>query len=72
MTGQAPTWKFWHPLSFWKVILVFFIAQLFSTFVLVALREGLGLPVPDWIAGGVGGLLGVLGVQVLAARARRA
>jgi hypothetical protein len=70
MSGQVPAWKFWHPLSLWGVLLIFLAAQLFAIAVVVALREGLGLPVPQWVAGGAGGLLGVLGVQALARRRR--
>jgi hypothetical protein len=68
----TPTWKFWQPLSFWKVLLVFTLTNLVSMVIVVVLREGLKLPVPIAVAGGVGGLLAVLIVNNLARKARTA
>jgi hypothetical protein len=69
--SSSPT-KFWHPLRLWQVLLVFLGAQLVGVAIVLTLREGLGLAVPGWIGGGIGGALGVIGVQALAARKRRA
>lgn len=66
--AQVQPWKFWHPLAFWKVMVVMLVAQIVATIPIVALREGAGLPVPEWIIGGVGGVLGYFGVRWLAAR----
>lgn len=68
--SSPPTWKFWHPLAFWKVLAIMFLAQLVATFVVVALREGAGLPVPTWVAGGLGGVVGIVVIQQLAVRGR--
>jgi hypothetical protein len=70
MTEPLPAWKFWGRVPFWQVLLIFLVAQLIATFALVALRELAGLSIPEWIAGGVGGLLGVVAVQALARRHR--
>lgn len=73
MSDPAPNWKFWHPLPFWHVLVIFFIAQLVATIFVVALREGLGL---NWVssaaAGGAGGFLGVVIVLARAKKARDA
>jgi hypothetical protein len=66
----APTWKFWHPLAFWKVFVVFLVAELATTFAVVALREGLGLAIPEWIGAGLGGGLAVIAVFALVRRAK--
>jgi hypothetical protein len=71
MPGKSPA-KFWHPLSLWQVLLIFLVAGLVATFSVVALREGLGLRIPDWVAGGLGGGLGVAATGFFAARKRRA
>jgi hypothetical protein len=70
MQEPVKPWKFWHPLPFWQVALCFLVAQLVPTFLVVALREGLGWPIPPWVPSGIGGVLGVLSVQVLARRHR--
>lgn len=70
MTQPQPAWMFWQPLSFWMVLLVMFVAQIAANLGLVALREGLGVPLPQWIAGGVGGLLGWVVIVWMAARRR--
>lgn len=68
MTTPGTRRPFFYPLPFWHVLLVFLVAQLIPTFVEVALREGLGVRLPHWVAGGVGGLLGVVVVYRLAKR----
>lgn len=68
MQEPVQPWKFWHPLSLWKVLACFLVAQLVPTLLAVALREGFGLPIPQWVPSGVGGMLGVLGVRALAGR----
>ena len=70
MTDPQPTSRFWHPLGFWKVVWIFAMAQIVSHLAIAALREGLGLAVPMWIAGGLGGIGGVLGVQSMVRRRR--
>lgn len=58
--ASVPPWKFWHPLPFWKVLVVFLLANLVVTFVWVLLRHGLGVTfLPEWTIGGIGGVLGV-------------
>lgn len=68
MSEPIPSWKFWHPIPFWQVLVVFLIAQLIPTFALVALRELGVIDLPQWIAGGLGGLFGVVVVTALARR----
>ncbi len=68
MTDPAPTWKFWHPLSFWKVILIFFLAEIVCVFPVLVLREGLGIPVPMWVGFGLAGGLGAVATGFLARR----
>jgi hypothetical protein len=68
MTDSVPTWKFWHPVPFWQVVVMALVAQLVGTAFIVTLREGAGLPIPEWIAGGLGGLLMVIGVRLRAQR----
>lgn len=62
---------FWHPLTFWQVLLWFLLASLIGNLAIVALREGLGLGIPGWVGGGVGGPLGVLFVTAAANRKRK-
>ena len=57
-----PNWKFWHPLPFWKVVLIFAVMNVAVTFAFVALDMGAGIKVPMGASGGVGGLLSVLTV----------
>ena len=66
-----PAWKIWHPLPLWKVFAVLFVAQIIAAFVVVGLREGAGLPVPQWLIGGIGGLLGWNGLMRMATSARQ-
>jgi hypothetical protein len=65
-----PPWAFWRPLSFWKVLLIFFVSQLAAHLFVVLLREGLRLQVPIAAAGGVGGFLGWLIVNSMVRKAR--
>jgi hypothetical protein len=53
MTESIPAWKFWHPLPLWQVFAIGFVAQLACIIPIVALREGLGLGIPEWVGGGV-------------------
>lgn len=69
MTQPEPNQK-WPGLPLWQALLVFALASLVGMFTIVAMREGLGWPVPEWVGGGLGGLLGVIGVQVVANRKR--
>ncbi len=69
---QQQAWKFWHPLSFWKVVLIFVLTNLAVTVVWVVLREALKLNLPGFAAGGAGGLVAVLIVSNLARKAREA
>lgn len=67
----VPPWKFWHPLPFWHVIVIFALTNIAMTFVVVALREGLGVHLPGGaVAGGAGGFLGVVIVMGRAKKAR--
>lgn len=69
--AKTSSWPFWRPLSFWKVLGIFTITNVVALFIVVTLREGLGLTsVPIAGAGGAGGLLGVLIVSNLARKAR--
>jgi hypothetical protein len=58
-------------LRWWHSLIVFSIASLVGFFTIVAMREGLGWPVPEWVGGGLGGLLGVIAVTVIAKRSAR-
>lgn len=55
-------------LRWWHTLIVFSIASLSGIFVIVAMREGLGWPVPEWVGGSLGGLFGVIAVTVIAKR----
>lgn len=57
---QHPSWRFWGSLPIWKVLLVFLVCNLTVTLIFVGLREGLGMNVPQWLAGGIGGGLSIL------------
>jgi hypothetical protein len=69
MTPPEPPQK-WPGLPLWQALLVFALASLAGMFVIVAMREALGWPVPEWVGGGLGGLFGVIAVQVVANRKR--
>lgn len=45
---RPPNWKYWWPLSLWKVLAIFFLVNLMMQVVAAGLREGLGL---TWISG---------------------
>lgn len=66
MSDPAPSWKFYHPLKLWEVLLVVFVSNVLALIPTIALREGLGLPIPIGVAGGVGGVIGVLVVMRMA------
>ena len=66
-TNPSPAWKFWHPLSFGRVVLIMLGAQLLATIVVVVLREVFSLPVPTAAAGAGGGILGILTITNRAA-----
>ena len=68
MAENQPSKTFWQPLSFGLVLLIFLGAQLVANLALVALREGLGVDLPQWIAGGIGGAGGVICIALLARR----
>jgi hypothetical protein len=68
MTNPQPAWKFWHPMPWWQVLLVLLAAQIVTTIPSVALREGLGVPVPTWIASGIGGMLGWIAIIAIVRR----
>ena len=70
MSEPIPSWKFWHPLPIWQVIVCFVVVELSLTFLVVALREVAGIVVPfeNVIVGGGGGLLGFALVIVLRQR----
>lgn len=55
MTEPAPPWKFWHPLPFWHAVLIAFVAQIVCMLPVVALREVLHIPLPEWIGSALGG-----------------
>jgi hypothetical protein len=57
-------------LRWWHALIVFSIASLVGMFSVVAMREGLGWPVPQWVGGGLGGLFGVIAVSAVASRKR--
>jgi hypothetical protein len=68
---SVPTWKFWHPLPLWQVFVIALIAQLVCIMPIVALRELLGVRVPEWIASGAAGLLMFVVVRIMAQRKLR-
>ncbi len=69
----APGWKFWHPLPFWQVIVIFLVFTIACQLLGVFLREQAGL---TWftgsIAAGLSGGAGVTLVMILAQRRRNA
>jgi hypothetical protein len=55
----TPSWKFWHPLPFWHVIVVLLVLNVGLQLLGVGLREGLGVtffsgPLASGLAGGLG------------------
>jgi hypothetical protein len=58
-------------LRWWQALIVFSIASLLGMFSVVAMREGLGWPVPEWVGGGLGGLFGVFGVTAVSVIAQK-
>lgn len=57
-------------LRIWQALLLFTVGSLLGMFTIVAMREGLGWPVPQWVGGGLGGLFGFALVQFVAAKQR--
>jgi len=68
---QPPAWKFWWPLSFWKVLLVFLLTNLAGNLIWVGVSTALNLSYSAGIGGGAGGVAGVLIVMSWAARRRK-
>ena len=68
MAQQHPNWMFWYPLPFWQMLLVLFAAQLVANLAFVVLRLGAGIDLPQWLAGGIGGAIGVGLIQGMARR----
>ena len=60
MKETIPSWKFWHPVPFWQVLVLWVVAVVVGNLFVVFLREVLHLGVPTAAGGLVGGLLGVL------------
>lgn len=70
MSEPVPNWKFWSPLPFWQVLLVFGGLNLVGLLAVVTLRQGLSLGVPPWVGTGIAGALSVVVVSALARRRR--
>ncbi|MEZ4223646.1 MAG: hypothetical protein R3B13_22040 [Polyangiaceae bacterium] len=68
--AAVPAWKFWHPLPFWHVLVIFFIAQIVAAMPVVFVREALGIGLPTATIGGAGGLVGYFIVMRRAQKAR--
>ncbi len=63
------SWKFWHPLPFWQMIVFLLVLNVLFQLLGVALREHLGL---FFYTGGVAaGLAGGLGVGIVMYLARK-
>ena len=67
-TEAPPTWKFWHPLPFWWVLVIATGAMILSFAAFAALSFITGIGVPPWVGGGVGGVAMVVAVRGAAAR----
>lgn len=69
---SASNAKFWHPVPFWQVLLLFLVGQIAAHLLVVGLREGAGIAIPFGgpIAGGLGALLGLAMVQAVARKRR--
>jgi len=72
MASRQVKWKWWHPVSTWHVLGIFVLAQLLVTFAFVAMKELGGIAAPQWIAGGIGGGIGVVAVNMLVRKRRAA
>jgi hypothetical protein len=68
MAEAVPPWKFWHPLPFWQVVVIAFVAQIVCIIPLVALNQLAGLAVPEWIASGIAGGVMFAAVRIFAQR----
>ena len=68
---NPPAWKYWWPLSIWKVVAIFFVTNLVMQLAAAALREGLGLTwmAPNGVAAGAG-VVGFFIIWKLAQKAR--
>jgi len=63
---------FRQPLKLWQVLVCFLAASVVGNLIVVVLREGLHITyIPQWVGGGLGGVLGVTSVLVWANLARR-
>lgn len=58
------------PLGFWRVILIFFLAEVVCVPPVLILREGFGVMVPMWVAFGLAGGLGALATGYVAGKKR--
>ncbi len=74
MTEQpVPAWRFWHPLRFWKVIVILLVFNVAFQLLGVGFREGLGLSFfTTGVASGLAGVLGIGTVFFLANKQRKA
>ena len=75
MTDQpVPNWKFWHPLPWWKMLLILLVFQMACQLTIAVIFTTMGWS-GEWVSalgGGLGGGLGVMTVQLLAKRAKAA
>jgi hypothetical protein len=71
MNQTVPTWKFWHPVPFWQVVVVLLAAQIAAGLMVGVASLFVTVPFPGGISGGIGGMLGWLVILLLARRARR-
>jgi hypothetical protein len=60
--------SFWYPLTWWQALGIFFVAQIVANFALALARQSGVVSWPPWVAGGIGGALGVLCVTFVAKR----
>ena len=73
----TPTWKFWHPLAFWQVILLLLVFNVGFQLIGVGLREGLGIgffsgPLASGLTGGLSVAASMLVMKKVAKKRREA
>ena len=69
---RQPSWKFYHPLPIWKVLLIFVVAAVVANLLTALISMAFGFNFSPAIGGGVGGFLGATLTLIYARKAKEA
>jgi hypothetical protein len=67
-SAPVPSWKFWHPLSFWWVLVTAAGAMILTSGGFAVLGFVTGIAVPPWVIGGIGGIVAISAIRTAAVK----